>query len=471
VKTLRSIALTGALLLLACTARAQWVDSTTAWFDYTGGTVVPSGYLTIRDETTSLAQEGILTFLGSTVTCVDNPSNLATECTFTGGAGGSVATDTIWDAAGDLVYGTGADTASKLAKGTATQLLHSGTTPSWSAVDLAADVTGVLPFANITNGSALSLFGRSANSSGVQASVTASAASDCVFRESGSALGCGTVATAGIANSAVTLAKVAPAAASSRLLGSGSSGAGAAYTEIPLGAPMSIGADVTGTTRLGFDPTKQWYVYDDFLNVNGVINNDQGEQVWGFTNTNSAGLSKVTGEANHPGVFRATGVAGNNATYMVRKDANSLMVQGGEVIEWMIRIDDITASGTKWGCGLGDSVSDPSGATDGLQFIFDPSTDAHWGIRNRKAGTGNTSNSTTTVTDDTWWRLTIVVNAAATSVAYYVNGTELNNSPLSSNIPTAVSTAMECGVVQLGSLGAAALLDVDYAWGYGPLTR
>lgn len=346
-----------------------------------------------------------------------------------------------------------------------------------SGVPTCADITSaMIPATTITvsdlqDGSAISLLGRSANSSGVTAFIAAAAASDCVFRESGSALACGTVATAGIANSAVTLAKIANAAASSRLLGSGSSGAGVAYTEIPLGAPMSIGADVTGTTRLGFDPTKQWYVYDDFLNVNGVINNAQGEQVWGFTNTNSAGLSKVTGEANHPGVFRATGVAGNNATYMVRKDANSLMVQGGEVIEWMIRIDDVTTSGTKWGCGLGDSVSDPSAATDGLQFIFDPSTDLHWAIRNRKGGTGNTANSNLTVTDDTWWRLTIVVNAAATSVSYYVNGTELNVSPIATNIPTGVSTAMECGVVQLGALGAVPLLDVDYAWGYGPLTR
>jgi hypothetical protein len=36
---------------------------------------------------------------------------------FTPGAGGSVATDAIWDAAGDLAVGTGADTAAKLTKG------------------------------------------------------------------------------------------------------------------------------------------------------------------------------------------------------------------------------------------------------------------------------------------------------------------------------------------------------------------
>jgi hypothetical protein len=41
--------------------------------------------------------------------------------------GGSVATDAIWDAAGDLAYGTGANTASRLALGTAGLALISGT--------------------------------------------------------------------------------------------------------------------------------------------------------------------------------------------------------------------------------------------------------------------------------------------------------------------------------------------------------
>ena len=48
-----------------------------------------------------------------------------------GGVGGSVATDAIWDAAGDLAVGTGADTAAKLTKGAA------GTVPTAGASTLA----------------------------------------------------------------------------------------------------------------------------------------------------------------------------------------------------------------------------------------------------------------------------------------------------------------------------------------------
>jgi hypothetical protein len=57
------------------------------------------------------------------------------ETLMSGGAGGgSVATDAIWDAAGDIAVGTGADTAARLAIGTTGQVLTSnGTTAAWAA--------------------------------------------------------------------------------------------------------------------------------------------------------------------------------------------------------------------------------------------------------------------------------------------------------------------------------------------------
>lgn len=50
--------------------------------------------------------------------------------------------------AGDIIYGGVAGAATRLAAGTSTQLLHGGTTPSWSQVSLIADVTGTLPVGN-----------------------------------------------------------------------------------------------------------------------------------------------------------------------------------------------------------------------------------------------------------------------------------------------------------------------------------
>jgi len=66
---------------------------------------------------------------------------------------GAVATDAIWDAAGDLVYGTGANTAARLPKGTSNQLLqmNSGATaPEWTSDAELGTLTAssVLPASN-----------------------------------------------------------------------------------------------------------------------------------------------------------------------------------------------------------------------------------------------------------------------------------------------------------------------------------
>lgn len=50
--------------------------------------------------------------------------------------------------AGDITYGGTAGAGTRLAAGTNVQLLHGGTTPSWSAISLTADVSGTLPVAN-----------------------------------------------------------------------------------------------------------------------------------------------------------------------------------------------------------------------------------------------------------------------------------------------------------------------------------
>lgn len=68
--------------------------------------------------------------------CESNAAGAAVWTNVTG-AGGSVATDTIWDAAGDLVVGSGADTAVRLPRGTALQVLQvnsGGTNIEWGAV-------------------------------------------------------------------------------------------------------------------------------------------------------------------------------------------------------------------------------------------------------------------------------------------------------------------------------------------------
>ncbi len=129
-----------------------------------GGLVVPVGYLTIKDETTALAQEGILTFLGAGVTCVDNAGNTATECTIPGGSSnalldGTNHTDTLAGtvARGDVIIGNSTPKWARLAKGSAgNQLFTDGTDVSWSSPNLLSTSHGDTLAGSVTRGAWIS---------------------------------------------------------------------------------------------------------------------------------------------------------------------------------------------------------------------------------------------------------------------------------------------------------------------------
>jgi len=102
-----------------------------------------------------------------------------------------------------------------------------GTALAFGAVNLAqsAAVTGDLPFANLAQGSALSVLGVTGNATADNASIVAANDGE-VLRRSGTAVAFGTVVTAGIADDAVTYAKIQNVSATDRLLGRSTSGAG-----------------------------------------------------------------------------------------------------------------------------------------------------------------------------------------------------------------------------------------------------
>ncbi len=79
--------------------------------------------------------------------------------------------------------------------------------------------------AKLRDSAALSVIGRSANSSGDPADIAAGTDGH-VLRRSGTTLGFGTIATAGIADSAATYAKIQNVSATDKLLGRSTAGAG-----------------------------------------------------------------------------------------------------------------------------------------------------------------------------------------------------------------------------------------------------
>lgn len=98
---------------------------------------------------------------------------------------------------GDLPYWSGTDTSARLAKDTnATRYIaNTGTSnnPAWAQVDLSNGVTGDLPFANLTQGSARSVLGVTGNATADFASIQGTANQVLVINSGGTALSFGQV--------------------------------------------------------------------------------------------------------------------------------------------------------------------------------------------------------------------------------------------------------------------------------------
>lgn len=106
----------------------------------------------------SISMSGNLTLANSLTTSGNFPltftTTASTNVTFP--TSGTLMTNPM-TTAGDVIYGGASGVPTRLAAGTATQVLHSGTTPTWAAVTLTTDVTGTLPVAN--GGTGITSFG------------------------------------------------------------------------------------------------------------------------------------------------------------------------------------------------------------------------------------------------------------------------------------------------------------------------
>ncbi len=122
---------------------------------------------------------------------------------------GATNTKITYDAKGLVTSGGAATLASAdyANQGTTTTVLHGNASgnPTWGAVNLATDVTGDLPFANLAQGTARSVLGVTGNATADVASIQGTANQVLRVAADGLSLAFGTVSNAGLTNSAVTV--------------------------------------------------------------------------------------------------------------------------------------------------------------------------------------------------------------------------------------------------------------------------
>jgi hypothetical protein len=193
---------------------------------------------------------------------------------------------------------------------------------------------------------------------------------------------------------------------------------------------------------------------------------------------NNGTVTVTTADADAPGIIRLTTVTSSNAQAAVRLGVSTLLLGGGVLTySWRVRVSalSITADEYSLRAGLGDSTTGEP--TDGVYFCYDHLTDGDfWSIKTasntsvtKKVMDGTSGNPTQAVLANTWYRLTATVNAAASSVSYWINGTLMGT--ITTNIPSGAGRQTAPFFAVVRSAGSTSLThDADYYWQYMKLT-
>lgn len=312
--------------------------------DFTGGTLnVGDAQLVAIAGLTPAANE-IIYWTGATT---------AAMTSFTASARSFAALNVVL---GDLVMGTSSGHYNLLpASAFFSRYLGSsgGGIPSWQQIDLTAGVTGDLPFANLTQGSALSVLGVAGNATADVASIAAGSDGH-VLRRSGTTLGFGTVPASSISSGAA-LTRVDDTNVTLTL-------GGTPATALLAATSLTLGW--TGTLAVSRGGTGGGAASGTLLdNITGFASTG----VMARTGSGTYAFRTITGTANEISVADGNGVSANPTLSLP-----SAITLTGKTVTGLSTADDASLHGITVGTGgqtngtvVGGTVSAAAGCAIG----------------------------------------------------------------------------------------------------------
>ena len=203
---------------------------------------------------------------------------------------------------------------------------------------------------------------------------------------------------------------------------------------------------------------------------------EEFQQTTARTISNSTGVSNaaIADVAAHVGIVASSSgtVITNKSAYTIFGDAAHTQIKAGLVVEFIARVRTLDAVAGDTVVQLGHNSNLTYATTrQTIRFEYLSGTSANWrgicGDGTQTVASGGTNVAVTT----NWVRLKYVINAAGTSVAFYVDGVLIGTA--AANIPTDAN--FQGPYISRETLAAgpitAIFLDLDYASMEWPVTR
>lgn len=217
--------------------------------------------------------------------------------------------------------------------------------------------------------------------------------------------------------------------------GSGSGGGG--------GVPSATGVIPGSSLIVAFDDEIKWFdpdqhiiLYDDF--VAGIVYSSLG---WKGNNNGGTIRTNQTADSGNPGFFSVqTGTSSTSTPSLTLFEFNAwggiIFGAGRARGNFVSRLRNLSDGSETYVARIGFADQQSAAPNNGLWFEYTHSVNSgNWTIKSANGGSTTTAN-TSTAADTDWNLFSIEVNADATSVSFSINGTEVANSPVTTNIPT-----------------------------------
>lgn len=167
---------------------------------------------------------------------------------------------------------------------------------------------------------------------------------------------------------------------------------------------------------------------------------------------NASGLT-IVGETNpslllnHPGIITVTVSNGVNAQGVIVEDSRTVIGDGTTVIESLVRIPQLSTAGRQLYIysGLYVRTGIFTTITDGVYLYYTHSVSSgNWTAECKVSSVATTVDTGVAVAINTWYKLRIEINAAASSVEFFVDGVSV--ATINTNIPTSTALSTMLGI-------------------------
>jgi hypothetical protein len=181
----------------------------------------------------------------------------------------------------------------------------------------------------------------------------------------------------------------------------------------------------------------------------------------------------TTPTANRQGIIElSTSTSATARSYIATSNqttAQSMVLGGGRILyETSVQVPTLSTSGERFAFISGftsalNNITIPNGAA----FLYDEggvaigsAASANWQVLTAAGGSRTYTTTATTVTAGQWHKLQVIVNAAATSVGFYIDGTLVHTE--TSTIPTAAIGFANQIIKSNGTTARTVLVDYVY---------